>query len=238
MERQAEKWDVHWSRDALPPWDTGTVSSHLIEILSDSAVAQSLRRFCAPQAIDVGCGSGLNALALARSHAFERVVGVDVAEAALARARTLDTDGLVEWSERSIFTMLDGTNTQAFALVFDRQVFHDLRFVDEVSMMDVLIGLLAPGGTLVLILGATDDAATVATLPGTPRATAPPKIGPPKVDRTEIDEIVARFHARAEHALRGAVTATVSLSTFDRTPQCDPAAPRAACWVVRLALPF
>ena len=64
------------------------------------------------------------------------------------------------------------------------------------------------------------------------------KIGPPKVNRTELDEIVARFQVRASHAHRGDVDATVSLSTFDPTPRSDPTAPRTPCWVVRLALPF
>ena len=57
-------------------------------------VVESLRASGARRVLDLGCGSGLLLVALARNNFFERIVGLDISRTALAQcARALDHAG-------------------------------------------------------------------------------------------------------------------------------------------------
>lgn len=220
----SNKWDAHWGRDALPPWDTGAASNALLDLLGSLSA-----EFARSAAIDVGCGSGRNALALAEAD-FADVVGVDIAEGALECARRNDVEGRVDWRRESVFDLLETSpiHRGRYSLVFDRQVFHDLRFVDEAKVMRTLLGLVAPaGGLLLLILGASEHSREVEARPE-----GPPKIGPPLVDRAELDEIIARFIA-FDPSLDLRV-ALCRMSSFDATPTQSADAESPKCWIVGL----
>jgi 2-polyprenyl-3-methyl-5-hydroxy-6-metoxy-1,4-benzoquinol methylase len=60
------------------PWDTGEPNRHLVELVRSRAVAPG-------RALDVGCGTGTNALWLAKQ-GFD-VLGIDVAPVAIEKAR-------------------------------------------------------------------------------------------------------------------------------------------------------
>lgn len=70
-------WDVRY-RDGEIPWDTGIVPPEVVALLASGAVSPGW-------ALDLGCGSGVSSRYLA-SHGF-RVVGIDLAQSALGRAR-------------------------------------------------------------------------------------------------------------------------------------------------------
>lgn len=220
----SNKWDRHWGRDALPPWDTDAASNALLDLLGSLSA-----EFARSAAIDVGCGSGRNALALAQA-GFADVVGVDIAEGALECARRNDVEGRVDWRRESVFDLLETSpiHRGRYSLVFDRQVFHDLRFVDEAKVMRTLVGLVSPaGGLLLLILGASEHSREVEARPE-----GPPQIGPPLVDRAELDEIIARFIA-FDPSLDLRV-ALCRMSSFDATPTQSADAESPKCWIVGL----
>jgi methylase of polypeptide subunit release factors len=60
------------------PWDTGRPDSMLVEMIASRAIASG-------RTLEVGCGTGTNAIYLAQ-HGFE-VVGVDISPLAVESAR-------------------------------------------------------------------------------------------------------------------------------------------------------
>src|SRR4051812_29091627 len=88
-------WDEDYKQEVLP-WDTDEPDPNLVEAVRRIAPERG-------RALDVGCGTGTNAIWLA-SAGFE-VVGVDVSERAVeraeARAKAMAPDG------RCTFATLD-----------------------------------------------------------------------------------------------------------------------------------
>lgn len=131
------KWDARYVSGDLP-WDTGVPDPHLIELVESGVLTLG-------RALEVGCGTGTNAIWLAE-RGFE-VVGVDLSPAAIEEASSRCDAVSVDVR----FAVLDFLASEVpggpFDLVFDRQVFHvfgadELRtqFTRQVARS------LAPGG--------------------------------------------------------------------------------------------
>jgi SAM-dependent methyltransferase len=156
------EWNEHYRAGELP-WDTGRADEHLVEIVECGALPTG-------RALEVGCGTGTNALWLAE-RGYD-VVAVDVAPLAIERARAR-AGGAV----RCRFEVLDflaadprATPGAPFDLVFDRGCFHVFdeaevraRFARRVA------AALAPGGAWLSVIGSTEGAAREA---GPPRRSA------------------------------------------------------------------
>src|SRR5499427_1509338 len=78
-------WDASY-HDGPPPWDTGQPQPAIVRVASQGGFAGAV--------LDAGCGTGENALHVASLGLS--VLGVDVAETALAIARTKADDRGVE----------------------------------------------------------------------------------------------------------------------------------------------
>ena len=84
----ADWWDGRYRRGEIP-WDTGIVPPEVVAWITSGRVAEGW-------ALDLGCGSGVSSHYLAR-HGF-RVLGIDLALSALARARHVSaTNGLAAY---------------------------------------------------------------------------------------------------------------------------------------------
>lgn len=70
-------WETHY-QDPHPPWETGHPSTELQRVVAEEKVARG-------RALDIGCGSGINAVWLAQQ-GFD-VVGIDFSTIAIERAR-------------------------------------------------------------------------------------------------------------------------------------------------------
>jgi SAM-dependent methyltransferase len=149
-------WNAHYASANLP-WETGRAESVLIDWIQAGAVAPG-------PALEIGCGTGSNALWLAEK-GFD-VLGVDIAPLAIERARARAKPG-----SRCRFQVHDFVHdeplTGSFGLVFDRGCFHVFdsdeeraRFAQRVST------LLAPGGMWLSLMGSTE---------GGPRDAGPPR---------------------------------------------------------------
>ncbi len=106
-------WDEHYA-SGQTPWDSGEPDTALVAAVDDGTIP-------AGRALEVGCGTGTNALWLAK-HGFD-VLGVDLSPLAIDRARARMSDG----SRAGRFEVLDFLKDPPegpFDFVFDRGCFH------------------------------------------------------------------------------------------------------------------
>ncbi len=122
----AETWDVGRQPDALAPLEAAL-----------TAVAPAPAR-----ALDVGTGTGIAALTVARMFPEANVIGVDLSQEMLARAEAkLDGD----LAARVSFRPADGT-----ALPFPDASFDLVTLSNMIPFVDELARVVAPGGHLVV----------------------------------------------------------------------------------------
>lgn len=121
------------------PWDTGISPPELLAFLSEHPPAR---------AIDLGCGTGTNAITMAR--AGWTVLGVDLTLAAIRAARRKAwRAGVVATFLREDVTRLRGVRGP-FNLALDIGCFHSLSPTGRAAYAQRVKELLTPGGTLLL----------------------------------------------------------------------------------------
>jgi SAM-dependent methyltransferase len=150
-------WDEHYASGNLP-WDSGEVDGNLVEFVRRGVVT-------AGRALDVGCGTGTNAVWLAEQ-GFS-VVGVDVATGAVARANARIAGRALDCRFEAGDFLTEAIAAGPFDFVFDRGCFHVFddaatraRFAERVAAR------LAPGGVWLSLIGSTE---------GPPRDEGPPR---------------------------------------------------------------
>ncbi len=134
-----------YARDVPPPWDIGRPQPALVEA--------GRRGWVHGGVLDVGCGTGENALFFAAEGCD--VVGVDVVPAAIQRATAKAIErGL---AERARFIVADvlaqpqALGDRALETVIDMGFFHTLSDDDRIVWRRVLADLLHPGGSYVMV---------------------------------------------------------------------------------------
>ncbi len=126
-----------------PPWDTGRPLPPLVDLVEQGALPPG-------RVIDLGCGTGTNALYLAR-HGFQ-VTGVDVAPRAIAKARRkARADGVeVRFFVADVTDLPDDLGS--FDLALDAGCFHSLHPPDRERYVHSLRRVLAPTATYLLLV--------------------------------------------------------------------------------------
>ena len=129
--------------EGLPPWQIDRPQAEVLRWLEQGA-------FVSP-VLDIGCGSGDNAIALAR--AGYRVVGLDAVEEALRRAREkAGREALVQPPE---FVLGDALRLEESGLevesVLDCALFHTFSDEDQVKYVGGLSQVLPAGGKVHLL---------------------------------------------------------------------------------------
>jgi SAM-dependent methyltransferase len=144
------EWEARY-RAGETPWDSGLVSRELVKMLDEVRIPVGL-------AIELGCGSGTNAVYLAR-RGFQ-VTGVDLSAAALAQARQkAAVAGVgVDWQQGDVTDY--PSPEQPFGFVFDRGCYHCVRRTNLDGYLQAVARLLAPGGRLLVLAGNAREAAT------------------------------------------------------------------------------
>ncbi len=138
-------FETAYERGAHPPWDIGRPQAALVE---------AARRGWAQGAVlDVGCGTGENALFLAASG--HDVLGVDIAPAAVERATAkAAARGLGEAAQFLVADVLGHPPALAgrtFGTVVDMGFFHTLDDAERLDWRRVLHDLLVPGGAYLMM---------------------------------------------------------------------------------------
>lgn len=133
------------------PWDTGAPDEHLVEFLRSGAVGRG-------RALDVGCGTGTNALWLA-GQGFS-VVGIDIAPAGLEKARAKADGAALDCRFAVADFLRDTIPGGPFDLVFDRGCFHVFdEAEDRARFAHQVASLLKPGGLWLSLIASTEGPA-------------------------------------------------------------------------------
>lgn len=109
-------WDKRYRSGDLP-WDTGVVDKRLQKIISEYKIKPC-------KTIDIGCGTGTNAIWLARQ-GFD-ITGIDLSPSAIemAKKKALKAKSDVNFQVRDI--LKEGLPLSGFKFVFDRGCFHSV----------------------------------------------------------------------------------------------------------------
>jgi SAM-dependent methyltransferase len=150
-------WNERYASGEMP-WDTGEVEPMLVELVESGGVSPA-------RTLEVGCGTGTNAIWLAE-RGFD-VLGVDVAPLAVDKARARMSGSTLRCRFATLDFLGDELAGGPFGFVFDRGVFHVFDEPDERSRFAARVAaLLAPGGCWLSLSGSTE---------GPPRDTGPPR---------------------------------------------------------------
>jgi methyl halide transferase len=161
-------WDAAY-RQGTPPWDVGQPHAELVRVLDE----YQLR----PQTVlDVGCGTGADAVLLARRR-FD-VTAVDCSPIALERARLRaeQQDALIRFVLADVFEF--ARSAGKFALVHDAGLYHAVRQTNLDQYLDMLWRVTQPGSYYFCLAGAPSAAADE---------------GPPQVTEDEIHNELGRL---------------------------------------------
>ena len=162
-------WNQKLRRNQPLPWEAG-VSGVLAELVREGAFAGGRENWAGLSVLDVGCGSGLDAIFL-RQAGFGTVVGIDISPSSILLAEENlknQTDASGRDGGAISFLVADffrfGEQEQ-FDLVWDRGLYHNLRKERQGRLKasryaQTVRQLLRPGGDLFVLAAATPDEST------------------------------------------------------------------------------
>ena len=171
-------WEEHY-RSGTPPWDSGRPSNELIRVVEAEHINPC-------RAIELGCGTGTNAVWLAQ-HGFD-VTAVDLVPLAIEQA----IDRAAKAGVKIRFLSLDLLSLPdlgaPFDFLFDRGCYHAVRRENATGYLDAIDRLLRPGATALILAG---------------NAKEPLDPGPPVVSEDELrSELGSRFEIVALREFR------------------------------------
>ena len=174
MTDSAPDWNDRYAAGETP-WDSGTPSPELQRLLTQFEVTPC-------RTLEIGCGSGTNAVYLA-AQGFD-VVAVDIAPAAIdqARAKAAAAGVAVDFQVADLVDPDERFLAQPpFDFVFDRGVYHVIRRVALGGLLDTLGQVTRPGSLYITLTGNANDPSD-------------PDEGPPRVTAEELcRELGGRF---------------------------------------------
>ncbi len=125
------------------PWDSGTPDEELLRVLDAGKLTGKI-------VLEVGCGTGTNAIALAR-RGFQ-VTAVDFVELAIQAARNKANQAKVTVDFRVADVLKDDLGGP-YDILFDRGVYHHLRTVDLKAFKEFLTRVTRPGSWWLSLAG-------------------------------------------------------------------------------------
>lgn len=144
---QVREWNERYVQGETP-WDVGEPNPFLIEFIESSRVSPG-------RALDVGCGTGTNAIWLAQQ-GFD-VLGVDISDVAieLARAKVDDPDLSIRFE--TLDFLKDKVPGAPFDFVFDMGCFHVFDDpTDQALFAERVAAVLTEDGFWLSLMGSTE----------------------------------------------------------------------------------
>ena len=130
------------------PWDTGEADSHLVELVEAGELAPG-------RLLEIGCGTGTNALWLER-RGFD-VTAVDLSPLAIAKAEEKRAAAGAGVRFAVLDFLSDGVEGALFDLVFDRGVLHVFdAAADRARFAERVAEALRVGGRWLCLAGSTE----------------------------------------------------------------------------------
>ena len=154
----AERFEERY-RTGNTPWDHGKADFNLMEMVADRPIA-------ACKALDVGCGTGDNAIWLAQQ-GFE-ISGCDISPTAIEEARKRAKEAGAECSLRVLDFLGEEVPGGPFGFVFDRGCLHSFDAIGQRKEFARRVHSYLEDGGLWLSLSGSAD--------GPPRETGPPRL--------------------------------------------------------------
>jgi SAM-dependent methyltransferase len=141
--KMLDRWDSTYRRKGPAPWDTGKPSSELRKVVSEKTITPC-------RAVEFGCGTGTNAIYLAKQ-GFD-VTAIDVAPTCLmiARRKAEKAGVKVRWVLASVLAPPD---LGKFDFMFDRGCYHGVRRADPKGFVKSLAGLTKIGARVLILAG-------------------------------------------------------------------------------------
>jgi SAM-dependent methyltransferase len=162
----AHQWNENYEQDFIP-WDSGVPEPVLVQAVESGALAVG-------RALDVGCGTGTNAIWLGQQ-GYD-VLGVDIASLAIEKACAKLPSGL-SCRFATLDFLAEKPHGGPFQLVFDRGCFHVFDDpADRAKFAEHVAAVLAPDGMWLSLIGSTE---------GPPR-----QVGPPRRSLRDIAEAI------------------------------------------------
>jgi SAM-dependent methyltransferase len=179
-----QPWDASY-RDGPAPWDVGRPQPAVVRVAAAGGFAGAV--------LDAGCGTGENALHVASLGL--PVLGVDVAETALAMARAKADERGIE----AEFAAADALHLERlgrrFATVLDCGLFHSFDGDERPGYVASLASVTEPAGSLYVLCFSDDGPGTGPHPVGQEELSA--AFGPGsgwKVAAIEPDRVQTRYH--------------------------------------------
>ena len=157
-------WDDRYSTRNTP-WDSGAHSRELERIIDEWPIKPC-------HVLEIGCGTGTNAIFLAKRGFAVTAVDVSALAVEEARAKARQAGVNVDLRVADVLGAVD--LGPPFDLVFDRGVYHHLRSIDLWGFLNALARLTKPGGFYLTLAGNAND------------RQAPSDGGPPVVRTVDI----------------------------------------------------
>jgi methyl halide transferase len=149
-------WNDSYASGQPLPWDTGVPDPLLVEMVESRVIRPA-------PTLEIGCGTGTNAIFLAAQHGFD-VLGVDISPAAIDTARA-KAQGQCRFEVGDFLTAAPSGGP--FQFVFDRGCFHIFdRARDRARFAQQVAAALDAGGMWLSLVGSTE---------GPPRDQGPPR---------------------------------------------------------------
>ena len=138
--REGRPWDASY-RDGPAPWDVGQPQPAVVGLASEGGLAGAV--------LDAGCGTGENALHVASLGL--QVLGVDVAETAVAIAREKAGDRGIDAEFVVADVLRLGRLGRMFETVLDCGLFHSFDGDERRGYVASLASVTEPGATLYVL---------------------------------------------------------------------------------------
>jgi methyl halide transferase len=139
-----EHWDARYV-EGDTPWDTGHPSAELVKVLREEKIGPC-------PAIDIGCGTGTNAVYLAKQ-GFE-VTAIDLSPTAVDRGRSKKATAAVKvrFLAGNIMDPPDDIGGP-YGFFFDRGCYHIVRKIDLDGYMKTVERITQPGSLGLVLTG-------------------------------------------------------------------------------------
>lgn len=153
--RLLDRWDADYRGQTPPAWDIGRPADELQRIVKEGIVH-------ACRVVDLGCGSGTDAIFLARQ-GFD-VTAIDISPTALSQAeeKARKAGVSVRWVLADVLAL---PHLESFDFIYDRGCYHNVRDQSLTAYIEAVRRLSHPG-TKFLLVSARRDETAAADAPG------------------------------------------------------------------------